>query len=467
VIRLNRIGIGCLALALACVLAACAKTPQVASSAPAAPGESTASGETVQSAPSATESAGTWVFDVETRVWENEARDEDGTLLASVRYEYPVLTAHGSAVDPPPADAELPPMMRLACEEFNSRFAEADFERDFRGIAADALEDYDVRKTAGAEFLPFEEQTGVLSVYSTPEFVSVAGSDSIYLGGVHPFSQPRGVNFDLAAGEFVAFSDLTDDYDSLSALLREAVRGQIWAEGNMEDYYDSVFWSPELLANAVATFTEYGADIVFYEEAIAPRHMGRPSFRVGYEKFSALLNERGRRLLALPEETLVLGDFFEAQELWNYFDLTTMPCDTEGAFAGPDGEAYHLVTYRGLQTLDDLRALLERRFTDELIDGQLLPLAEGHYAEIGGRLCARLGDRGTNITRGEAAYEVELEEGGGKVIATVEVLDPDAAPAPGQEAGAHGFPVVGYVTIEYPFTRTENGARFSYFESIR
>ena len=163
----------------------------------------------------------------------------------------------------------------------------------------------------------------------------------------------------------------------------------------------------------------------------------------------------------------MLGDFFDAQELWSYFDMTTMPCNTEGTVLGPDGNEWYLVTYRGLQTLDDLYRLLRTRFSDELIESQIRPLTEGHYAEIEGRLCARLADRGADITRGEATYEVEFEEGGGKVIATVEILDPGAEPAPGQETDKYGFPIVDHIRIEYPFLLTEGGTRFEAFERIR
>ena len=69
--------------------------------------------------------------------------------------------------------------------------------------------------------------------------------------------------------------------------------------------------------------------------------------------------------------------------------------------------------------------------------------------------------------RGEAAYAVELDADGnaGKVIATVEEYAGE--PTLNEETGRYEQTAAGYVTVEFPFVQTENGARFTHFESIR
>ena len=173
--------------------------------------------------------------------------------------------------------------------------------------------------------------------------------------------------------------------------------------------------------------------------------------------------ERGERLLSLSTENYVLADYFEADKLWRCFDMTTMPLDSEDS-VDVDGRTYYRVDYRELKTMDDLRALLLTRFDDSIVDELLAPFEGGavHYRDVDGALYGIQCDRGSDISRGDATYAVELSGSGGKVIATVEELEWRY----NGETEQYDETVTGHSTVEFPFVLTESGARFTHFESI-
>lgn len=203
---------------------------------------------------------------------------------------------------------------------------------------------------------------------------------------------------------------------------------------------------------------------------MGPHAMGVPAFSVPYEYFINLMNERGKAMLlpGLSQETLVLSDFREAQELWNAFNMTTLPLNMEKT-AEADGMTYGLVEYRSVKTMADLHALLLTRFDGQLAD-RMLETPEGqmpHYRDLNGMLYGLQADRGSDISRGDATYAVEFaaDGNGGKVIATVEELE-QGGPVFNEETGEYDEIVAGYSTIEFPFVLTPDGAQFTQFESI-
>lgn len=144
--------------------------------------------------------------------------------------------------------------------------------------------------------------------------------------------------------------------------------------------------------------------------------------------------------------------------MWSWFDLTTMPLDPERPASE---EGYYAVDYRDITTMAQLRTLLETRFSAEIVD-ELLTAESGfaHYKEIDGVLCAVQADRGSDITVASVDYAVELDgdHTAGRVIATIHRQDFD-------EAKEEWYLTGETETVEFPFEMTENGARFTFFES--
>ena len=240
--------------------------------------------------------------------------------------------------------------------------------------------------------------------------------------------------------------------------LDEETGAASWESDEADLYFDDYADTILMMDDFAVSFDEYGMTVTFAEYDIAPHAGGMPSFLIPYAEFSRYLNERGERLLNLKPEDRALGDYYEAEEMWSWFDLTTMPLDPERPASE---EGYYAVDYRDITTMAQLRTLLETRFSAEIVD-ELLTAESGfaHYKEIDGVLCAVQADRGSDITVASVDYAVELDgdHTAGRVIATIHRQDFDEAK---EEWYLTGEPD----TLEFPFEMAENGARFTFFES--
>ena len=158
---------------------------------------------------------------------------------------------------------------------------------------------------------------------------------------------------------------------------------------------------------------------------------------------------------ALPDEGKVLSDFREAQEMWSWFRMSTMPLDMEHPAAE---EGYYPVNYPGVTTMNELRELLFTRFSDELAVALLAPV-DGfqHYKDIDGVLCAIDADRGADITVGAVDYVADIE--GHKVLAVIHRQDFNEATGALELTGETE-------SVEFPFEWTAGGARFTSFVDI-
>lgn len=406
-------------------------------------------------------------FAVRRDIYEDECPAVDGTVLAHCHYELP----HLDIVPEMPEDGAVDAQMLAVRNTFNEeterqRNEQIDF---FTQLCDAAKEDYQYVSESGLDWCVYADEMSIGSTYQTDGgLLSIYASTYIGTGGAHPTNGFATWNYDLNEGEFLQYSDFTDDEEMFCAAIAEEILAQIDEQDIAEGLFEGYETSVEELSYAEVYFGEVGMIVCFPEYILGPHAVGILSFTVPYRTIADLLNERGERLLTLSAEDCALSDFAEADELWRYFDMTTMPLDSEDSVE-VDGNTYYRVDYRNLKTMDDLRALLLTRFDAGIVDAMLAPFESGaaHYRDIGGALYGIQCDRGSDISRGDATYAVELtaDGSGGRVIATVEELK-DGGPIYHEETGQYDEIVAGYSTIEFPFVLTETGARFTHFESI-
>ena len=406
-------------------------------------------------------------FAVSTDVYEDIGTAEDGTILIHVRYELPHLNIVSEMSEDGAVDAQILAVRNTFNEEMKKqRSMEIDL---FTQLCDAAKEDYQYASESGLDWYVYADEMTMEQPYQTDGgLLSIYAAAYCWTGGAHPNNGFATWNYDLNEGKFLQYSDFTDDEEAFRAVVAEEILSQIdvqeLAEGLFEDYEASV----QELSYAEVYFDESGMIVCFPEYILGPHAAGLQIFTVPYHRIAGLLSERGERLLALDAEGCALSDFAEADELWLYFDMTTMPLDTTDGVE-VDGYDYYRVDYKNLRTMDDLQALLLTRFDSSIVEELLAPLENGvvHYRDIDGALYGIQCDRGSDISRGDATYAVELAADGksGKVIATVEELK-DGGAVYNEETGQYDEVVAGYSTIEFPFVLTETGARFTHFESI-
>ncbi len=87
-----------------------------------------------------------------------------------------------------------------------------------------------------------------------------------------------------------------------------------------------------------------------------------------------------------------------AAEIYDWFDLTTMPLEESDAQETPEGTYYRVnsAVYPELSSLSALREQVEAVFSPDIAEA-LFSLSPDHYRDIGGKLYAQPGARGTNI----------------------------------------------------------------------
>ena len=87
-----------------------------------------------------------------------------------------------------------------------------------------------------------------------------------------------------------------------------------------------------------------------------------------------------------------------AAEIYDWFDLTTMPLDESDTQETPEGTYYRVnsAVYPELSSLSALRERVKAVFSPDIAEA-LFSLPPDHYRDIGGKLYAQPGARGTNI----------------------------------------------------------------------
>lgn len=419
-------------------------------------------------APSKTENLS---FAVVTEVYEDSYTAGDGTTLLREYYAVPYLelrTEAGKKYEPSASASNtaalLPPEVRVR-DAFNAKMEEAlaALRSESSEMAQSAKEYYDLIGESAGSFGCWANELRMESFRQTEGgLVSVLAKGYSYYGGAHPNTYTRSWNFDLSTGEFLTIDDLADpegDLDGRSLAervyweLSEQVREQELDKGYFDDY-DS--YLRDFSSFAVLNFTEDGLRVTFDPYIIAPYAAGEQVFTVPYSAFYNALNDRGRLLLDVPQEEIVLADYDAALTLWAWSFMTTPPTDNAPEQTTIDGYTYCSAAIPGISTLADMRALLCRYFDEALVDEWMNSEPPHRYEEVDGKLFVLSADRGSDLSIGDETFAVTLLEDGGVVTQTVCYQDYDAKSDTMKLTGETE-------TFEYPFTLVDGHAVFSDF----
>ena len=463
-----------LALTAVFVISGCARS-QTAAPQQSAPQTQSAAEPSPQTAPAPQEGAAakektppTWRFEVETRSEKGEYKADDGTLLATVSYEYPrlVLKSDGDA-----SGWEPPEDRQAACDAFNKEIEayRADL-MSAEALGKEALDWYNEMSADARQYFPaYYRETNVVGSYLAGDLLCVNCAGGSYYGGAHGVESVFSWKFDLAAGKFFDWQDLTDRPDALREELAWNLLGKIEERGEsdwcFEGYEDTILAKEDFNVS----LGETGMTVAFSEYEIMPYAGGIPEYEIPYAEFSRFLNARGERLLPLTPEDKALGDYYEAEEL-RYWLEGAMPMDETDSVSqfvkstwGDYDMLYYRVDVPGVTTLAELRAKLLTRFSDELTERMLAGVTGEEYPllqEFDGKLYVLPAGRGADMYIDSVDYRAELnaDGSGGTVYATIHWRDYDEE--------KEEWVLTDESIVEFPFETTGNGARFTDFTTI-
>lgn len=291
--------------------------------------------------------------------------------------------------------------------------------------------------------------------------VSVWGVGYSNYGGAHGWESIQAWSFDLTTGEFLTLDNLdaqpsTDSAlgESLTHTLAMAVLEQIDAQGLSEYYFeDYASYIFDLAANASFYFNDKGMTIVFDPAVIAPYAASAQKFEIPFSHFYNALDSHTQSLLDVPQDEIIIADYYTTKTLWSWFNMTTPPVDSGAPGITVDGLPLARVTLRDVNTLDELRALLCEHVSAELADEWL---ATGRFVESDGALYAAWADRGSDVTI--MGDEMEVTIIGSSGILTQRITRGDWS----DDAQAF-VPTDTVDTYEYPYTLVDGHAVFSAF----
>ncbi len=463
------------AAALALSLCACAQKAPAASVA-----SETGSAASIGTEPEPVEAQAlqedeVWHYELTTQTASEEYKADDGTLLAAWSFEEPILifrSESGKSFSGHLPNLGVTEEQIAIAKAFNDGIAA--FEREslmsFEGVKSEAWEQYDWKTSQKIEFQPLVYEMTVEKSRLHGDLLSVLTCEYVNLGGAHPDWACKSRNFDLATGEFFTPNDLTDDPAALRKAIADHIVSDIYVSEEYEYYNDDFEETVRAEEDFTAYFDETGMTVFFEEYEIAPRVLGTPEFTIPYAELARCLNARGQRLLDLSPEDKALGDFYEAEEMWYWFE-GGMPIDETDSktthVKAPDGD-FDILRYRvdipGVKTASDLLARLKTRFSEDLADRRVSEALNAQYpllTEIDDALYAQPAGRGTDITIDSVDYRAELDADGhgGRVLATIHRRDFD-------EEKEEWILTDMTEEVAFPFTLTDSGAIFADFQAI-
>ena len=409
------------------------------------------------------------VFTEEHLTKEVEYKADDGTVLLIEKYDLPQLEVRTSADEvytPPVSNAAVDvPQEYAAALAFN-----AEMQRAADALDASAQEALTMAREhyAGldeeqrAYWANYADELIVDSICRHYGLVSVWGVGYSNYGGAHGWESIQAWNLDLTTGEFLTLDNLdaqpsTDSAlgESLTHTLAMAVLEQIDAQGLSEHYFeDYASYIFDLAANASFYFNDKGLTIVFDSAVIAPYAASAQKFEIPYSRFYNALDAHTQSLLNVPQDEIIIADYYTTKTLWSWFNMTTPPVDSGAPGITVDGLPLARVTLGDVNTLDELRALLCEHVSAELADEWL---ATGRFVESDGALYAAWADRGSDITIDTESYLVAWNGDAGEIMQTITRREwndetGDFVPVPGSET-----------YYAYPFITMNRHAVFSAF----
>ena len=409
------------------------------------------------------------VFTKEHLTKEVEYKADDGTVLLIEKYDLPQLEVRTSADEvytPPVSNAAGDvPQEYAAALAFNAEMQHAADALDASAQEALAMarEHYaGLDEEQCAYWTNYAEELIVDDICQFSGLVSVWGGGYSNYGGAHGWESIRAWSFDLTTGEFLTLDGLdaqpsTDSAlgESLTHTLAMAVLEQIDAQGLSEYYFeDYASYIFDLAANASFYFNDKGMTIVFDPAVIAPYAASAQKFEIPYSHFYNALDSHTQSLLNVPQDEIIIADYYTTKTLWSWFYQTTPPIDANAPAVMANGQSFNRVSLGEINTLDELRALLCEHVSAELADEWL---ATGRFVESDGALYAAWADRGSDITIDTESYLVAWNGDSGEIMQTITRREwndetGDFVPVPGSET-----------YYGYPFTTMNRHAVFSAF----
>ena len=409
------------------------------------------------------------VFTEEHLTKEVEYKADDGTVLLIEKYDLPQLEVRTSADEvytPPVSNAAVDvPQEYAAALAFNAEMQHAADALDASAQEALAMarEHYaGLDEEQRAYWTNYAEELIVDDICQFSGLVSVWGGGYSNYGGAHGWESIRAWSFDLTTGEFLTLDALNAQSSTDSALgktlvdtLASEIVNRIYEEG-LDDYLYDDFYSYvyDLSSNAHFYFSGSGMTVNFDAYVLGPYASGPQTFEIPYSHFYNALDSHTQSLLNVPQDEIIIADYYTTKTLWSWFNMTTPPVDSGAPGITVDGLPLARVTLGDVNTLDELRALLCEHVSAELADEWL---ATGRFVESDGALYAAWADRGSDITIDTESYLVAWNGDSGEIMQTITRREwndetGDFVPVPGSET-----------YYGYPFTTMNRHAVFSAF----
>ena len=388
---------------------------------------------------------------------------DDGTLLLHTNYELPQLelrTADGALYEPGAAATQSAAV--AVRDAFN-----AEMERCYAAVLSNESElaqearDHYSSDPEAFEYIYYADELLGEVVYRTDGLISVLANTYTFLGGAHPNTTARTWSFDLTTGELLTLDALDAQASTDSALgrslidtLASEIVDRIYEEG-LDDYLYDDFYSYvyDLSSNAHFCFDESGMTVIFDTYVLGPYASGPQTFELPYSTFYNALDAHTQSLLKVPQDEIILADYYTTQILWSWFYQTTPPIDADAPAVMADGKALNRVSLGEINTLDALRALLCEHVSEELADEWL---SGSSLTERNDALYVLCADRGYDITIDGASYLVAWNGDSGELVQTITRRE-------WNDAAGNFVPVPGTETYSYPFTTVNGHAVFSAF----
>lgn len=398
------------------------------------------------------------VFTKEHLTKEVEYKADDGTVLLIEKYDLPQLEIRTSADEvytPPVSNAAVDvPQEYAAALAFNAEMQHAADALDASAQEALAMarEHYaGLDEEQCAYWTNYAEELIVDDICQFSGLVSVWGGGYSNYGGAHGWESIRAWSFDLTTGEFLTLDGLDAQSSTDSALgktlvdtLASEIVNRIYEEG-LDDYLYDDFYSYvyDLSSNAHFYFSGSGMTVNFDAYVLGPYASGPQTFEIPYSHFYNALDSHTQSLLNVPQDEIIIADYYTTKTLWSWFNMTTPPVDSGAPGITVDGLPLARVTLGDVNTLDELRALLCEHVSAELADEWL---ATGRFVESDGALYAAWADRGSDITIDTESYLVAWNGDAGEIMQTITRREwndetGDFVPVPGSET-YYGYPFI-------------------------
>ncbi len=358
---------------------------------------------------------------------EDSFKGDGDVVLLTEKYELPQLELHNADGTVCDLDSEFKDdadkQMAKICRTFNDEMKSVaeKFETSVSkqlNTAANAYNDLDENSKSG--WVNYAEELTIENSYLTDGILSVLCKSYSAAGGVHPNSGSSTWNFDLKSGEFIDFDSLAGDDnsfgDSLTTALTASIYDQINTKGLAESYFDNYSSTlQDLKNNAVFYFDKDGMNVRFDTYVLAPYAAGPQTFAIPYNRFFYALSTHIQSLFELSQNDGVVSDYYAAQTLWKWFNMSMPPID-RSAKATVEGVERYKAALGNIKTINDLRELLCRYVSEEIADKWL---DSGKFAESDGALYVSEGERGGDITVGTMDFSVKIDGESGSLTQTV------------------------------------------------